>query len=152
MDLALRDKLMKLASEFRKAAWTYSNEINTSNKIICGFPGGCCDSASRLLAAYLEDCGYKGATYVAGIKFNEGKSKCHVWIGYKGWNIDITADQFDSVEETVIVADASLRHLGFRKIGVGVEASFRVQYAGSVYGELQEYDSVYDGVRSLILA
>lgn len=151
MDLALRDKLITLASEFRKAAWTYSNTINTSNNVICGFPGGCCDSASRLLAAYLEDCGYKGATYVEGKKSSKGKFKSHVWICYEDWNIDITADQFDGVEEAVIVADASLRHLGFKKIRDGVEASFRVQYARSVHDELQEYDSVYDEVRSLIL-
>lgn len=152
MDLALRDKLVTLASGFRKAAWTYSNTINKSNNVICGFPGGCCDSASRLLAAYLEDCGYKGATYVEGEKLSKGKLKSHVWISYKGWNIDITADQFYGVEEAVIVADASLRHLGFKKIRDGVEASFRVQYARSVHDELQEYDSVYDEVRSLILA
>lgn len=150
MDLVLRDRLLTLASEFRAACWEYSNKVNKSNNVICGFPGGCCDSSSRLLGAYLEDKGFSGATYIVGKKLFQGFSKCHVWINYKSWNIDITADQFGEEYPPVIVATDADRHLGFRKIGVGSEASYRNYYRNDPHGGLDDYECVYDQICSLI--
>lgn len=63
------------------------------------FPGGSCGDASLLLATYLEELGYGIFDYVCGAK--NGHS--HAWLEKNGLIVDITADQFPEIKQTVFV-------------------------------------------------
>jgi hypothetical protein len=73
-----------------------------------GFPRGACGDASLLLAKYLEENGEVGLTYVMG----QNNAQTHGWLELDGIIVDITADQFDGVDD-LVVANESTWHLQF---------------------------------------
>ncbi|NDV13839.1 hypothetical protein [Crenobacter caeni] len=93
------------------------------------FPSACCDDASLLLAAYLNDNGVIGSTRVSGV--NGGKHKelrSHVWLLCSGFIIDITADQFTSYKiDPVFVNKKSTFHKTFEIKSEG-PADFRIKF------------------------
>ncbi|MEJ2762961.1 hypothetical protein VV869_03165 [Photobacterium sp. MCCC 1A19761] len=61
------------------------------------FPSACCDDSSQILAAYLTDNGFSGATLIRGeYGGNHKELQSHVWLNLGGLKIDITADQFNT--------------------------------------------------------
>ncbi len=73
------------------------------------FPCGSCGDATLLLAKYLEEAGFGKFNYVLGGR--DGTS--HAWLENSELIIDITADQFSDVSESVIVRNRSKWHSAF---------------------------------------
>lgn len=63
------------------------------------FPAGSCSDASLLLAQFLEDSGFQGATYIAGLRDRYS----HAWLELEDIIIDITIDQFAADPEAVLI-------------------------------------------------
>lgn len=91
------EKLRELVFNFRRVmeCLNPSDFVGTSlseNQ----FPLACCDDASLLLAAYLIDNGFCSTTLIRGeYGGNDEELHSHVWLNCEGFNIDITADQFN---------------------------------------------------------
>lgn len=66
------------------------------------FPCGACGDTSDMLGQYLTDCGLGPWQRVSGTKY-QPKFGTHAWVEQDGLIVDITADQFDGVDEPVIV-------------------------------------------------
>lgn len=80
-----------------------------------GFPGGACSDASLVLGAVLDDAGHRGFECAWGeIVKPDGTRPSHGWLQRGDLIIDITADQFDDVTETVIVSRDSAWHRKWR--------------------------------------
>ena len=62
------------------------------------FPTGTCGDISDILAEHLYSLGYEGIEYVCGML----DETSHAWLEIGENAIDITADQFDSVTESVL--------------------------------------------------
>ena len=71
------------------------------------FPSGTCGDISDILANYLRSRGIEEIEYVCGT-FPDGKN--HAWLEVCGYIVDITADQFPDVSQSVIVTSASPWH------------------------------------------
>lgn len=75
------------------------------------FPRGSCGDASVLLARYLTDHGEPGFCYFCGDRRKpEGDYGSHGWLQREELIVDITADQFDEIDQRVIVTDRSAWH------------------------------------------
>jgi hypothetical protein len=75
------------------------------------FPRGSCGDASVLLGEYLHQTGHGQWDYVAGER--EPDLHSHAWLEQDGLIVDITADQFDDVDEPVIVTSDRSWHQQF---------------------------------------
>lgn len=73
------------------------------------FPHGACGDAALLLAKFLEQHGHGGFGYMLGLR--DGWS--HAWLQRGQLVVDITADQFDEIEEAVIAREGSPWHATF---------------------------------------
>jgi hypothetical protein len=107
------DRLLRLATAFRDA-------IERADRAKLGitfqaFPRGSCGDASPLLGRYLKDRGFADVTYVLGMRGRtiDGNEHSHAWLRVDAYIVDITADQFDEVDQRVIVARASAWHETF---------------------------------------
>ena len=74
------------------------------------FPFGACGDATLLLAKYLDQQGFGLFDYMLG---NRGEHS-HAWLQRGELIVDITADQFPDVVETIIVTTNSPWHLTFQ--------------------------------------
>jgi hypothetical protein len=73
------------------------------------FPRGACGDVSLLLGKYLHENGEAGIEYVSG----KNGDQTHGWLELNGIIVDITADQFDSIIESVVVTTCSTWHQKF---------------------------------------
>ena len=90
------EEVRSLAHVFRKAII----DSNGADLIsFDDFPTGSCGDASILLGEYLYELGHGEWTYRSG--FREVGVQSHAWIERNGWLLDITADQFDEISESV---------------------------------------------------
>jgi len=110
------DELREIASKFRAAiemsdlsAETIGEEASSRVK---DFPDSACAEVTRILGLFLtEEFGltplvHKGAQIEKGEKW----FGTHEWLEHNGIKIDITADQFEMVDEEVIVSSNSDFH------------------------------------------
>lgn len=67
--------------------------------ILIGFPNGFCNRASIWLYEYLSYHGYENITFRMRDPFIERLPGNHVWLHWKTYDIDITADQFNKKGE-----------------------------------------------------
>ena len=97
MTMTLNSDWLKAASIFRQAII----DANGGGYIgFTEFPMGSCGDASILLGEYLHEQGHGEWTYVSGVR--EGQQfQSHAWLERDGWLLDITADQFDEISESV---------------------------------------------------
>lgn len=65
---------------------------------LADFPRGACGDASEMLGQYLADCNLGTWLYRSCASIPS-----HAWLERDGWIVDITADQFESVSQPVIV-------------------------------------------------
>jgi hypothetical protein len=94
------------------------------------FPRGCCGDTALLLGRFLCDHGAGDVQYVLGTRRLGDSWSSHAWLVVDGLIVDITADQFDDVDEEVIVAATSPWHaLTFQLDGVRRPGDYR-QYDG----------------------
>jgi hypothetical protein len=76
------------------------------------FPRGACGDASLVLGQVLDDGGIKGFEYVCGNKYKVTGEwySSHAWLSHGDCIVDITADQFADVSDSVIVSSNSQWH------------------------------------------
>lgn len=77
------------------------------------FPSGCCGDISDILAEYLRSKGVDSTEYVCGKTKNIAS---HAWIEVDGLVIDFTAQQFEGVNDPIIVSYPSQWHSKFTVI------------------------------------
>lgn len=65
------------------------------------FPDGACGDTSELLADFLRFSGFGNPVFVSGR--NGDHTSTHAWLELGDLIVDITADQFDDVDDQIIV-------------------------------------------------
>lgn len=112
------------------------------------FPLGTCGDISDILANYLQSRGIEEIEYVCGI-FPDGKT--HAWLEVFGYIVDITADQFPDVSQSVIVTTVSPWHeqLTVKKRR---KAGFIVRSDQPITGHLKRvYNAAFDELERRLL-
>lgn len=77
------------------------------------FPAGACGDVSLILGHFLLENGFQGFDYVLGELLHdtsEVQLQSHAWLQFDSIVVDITADQFNDVDEKVIVRYNSKWH------------------------------------------
>lgn len=107
-----RDRLRRLSTEFRLAILQSGSAFpDFLRKRLQSFPKDACGHASILLGLYLRESGFADVEYVVGIR-QHGES--HAWLQIENTIIDITADQFPEVSDSVIVTEDHSWHSEFQ--------------------------------------
>ena len=112
------------------------------------FPRGSCGDAVLLLGTFLKEQGAGTFTYVVGERGKKGRTwRSHAWLEADGVIVDITADQFPEITESVIVTTHSDWHKKFKQERPR-EADYHVyehdEYTLSVLGNA--YKAILDGL------
>lgn len=107
------------AEEIRKAAHVFRAAILSCPRsdlpTFRDFPNCSCGDAAVLLGQYLYDRSLGLWEYVGGER--ESDLHSHAWIEHAGLIVDITADQFEEVDEPVIVTRDRSWHRQFTDPG-----------------------------------
>lgn len=106
------EKIKKLATLFRLGIEQLkkNNQLDKFDPFL-NFPKGCCGDASELLSKFLKENDIE-TKYITG---EEGRQS-HAWLEYDEFIIiDITADQFDTDKEKVVVTTDKNWHLRFQE-------------------------------------
>lgn len=144
--------LQGLVTLFRHALEsTDFSELEIMHLRTGNFPEGCCDEASLLLAAFLDDHGHTGAIKVYGSK-DVGKDRPlkHTWLLLDGIMIDITADQFEGYANPKVICQENQEFLdSFEKNEKGL-ADFRIRSAKMDCDFLDEYHTCYEKLKCRI--
>ena len=74
------------------------------------FPRGSCGDAVDMLATRLAGSPGRSLEYVFGKRVTDDGIEIHAWLQVDGFIVDITADQFDEVDDAVIVKRSSDWH------------------------------------------
>lgn len=100
--------LRKVATVFRDTISTMrGSEFPSNCQLAYSFPRGACGDTSMLLGKYLLDEFKIDCNYVCGSSLIDGQEGwTHAWLEYGRLKIDITADQFEDVEEEVIIMES----------------------------------------------
>jgi hypothetical protein len=147
-----RDVVYGIASRVRKALEVFSARDKSGfTSIGPGFPSACCDDSSMILATYLAEQGYPGATRVHGTHGGtQDELNSHVWLTFRGLIIDITADQFESYgQPPVIVEVNSAFHDGFERAEADEPAEFRKKFALD-HRWLGCFEATYQQVKAIV--
>jgi len=100
--------ILNYATLFRCAIEnTDASDFATSPWFV-NFPCGCCGDSSDLLSKFLFDKGFE-TNYVWGMY----RGQSHAWLEYHDYYIDITADQFNDIEERVLLTQDKVWHSKF---------------------------------------
>ena len=91
------NKVRKIVTQFRNAILACKSVDLPIG--LRDFPKGACGDATALLGIHLQKRGCGSLDYVCGNRHGHS----HAWLQKGDIIIDITADQFEDVEETVIV-------------------------------------------------
>lgn len=133
-------KALELATRFRSA-------IESVGKGLCvafdQFPHGACGEAASLLGTYFIENGLVGFEYISGDRGSHESDAempwhSHAWIQRGSLIVDITADQFWEISESVIVTDSSPWHQMF-EIEICGPADFRKYDERTVQRLLRPY-------------
>lgn len=106
-----RDELKRLAAAFRVA-------IERCDRRVLGvafeyFPRGACGDASLILAEHLRRHGAGDVRYASGVRWRGEDRRSHAWLRVDGYIVDITADQFEEIDDPVIVTTDPAWHATF---------------------------------------
>jgi hypothetical protein len=135
------DRIREMAVRFREAIQKCDmSELPIS---LANFPTGSCADASMLFGTYLKENGITGFILIKG-KRGEGNSlETHYWLEKGDILVDITADQFEDINEEIIIADTNYRWYGAFEKEVRKEADYRLIAVKDVREHLE---AVYDYV------
>lgn len=103
------EQIQRLASVFRTAIMQCPRSDLFSFR---NFPRGSCGDTSILLGQYLYEQGQGIWTYASGERVSDD-FQSHAWLEKDGLIVDITADQFDDIDEPVIVTHDGSWHKQF---------------------------------------
>ena len=104
-------QLSELAGKFRAAI--LACDMRKLFVTLQGFPSGACGDASYLLAKYLEQNGCGQFEYVVGERRTNFHS--HAWLEQNGIIVDITTDQFEGMNNPILVTTDCLWHPQFEE-------------------------------------
>ncbi len=123
MQIMNRNKLKQLSKNFRAAILRCDlSELCSSFE---NFPAESCADASMLLGTYLIDNKIRAFNLIKG-KRGEGHSlETHYWLERDNIIVDITADQFDDVNEDVVITGIDANWYNSFKKEIRQEANFR---------------------------
>jgi hypothetical protein len=93
------EQILVFALPFRRAIQSMSIEEFPNSNFFLNFPRGCCGDTSHLFAKFLSKRGIS-TKYVWGINSNDFS---HAWLEYDDIIIDLTADQFQEINEEVVI-------------------------------------------------
>ncbi|MBS3906642.1 MAG: hypothetical protein KGZ49_06360 [Syntrophaceae bacterium] len=135
------DRIRELAERFREAIQKCDRtELPLS---LADYPTGSCSDASMLLGTYFKDNGIDGFILIKG-KRGEGNSlETHYWLEKGDMLVDITADQFQDINEKIVITETSSAWYGTFDRFVLQEADHRMIAASDVRAHLE---AVYDYV------
>lgn len=105
--------IFEASAEFRQVVEEHYSSLGLAPR---SFPRGTCGDMSYMLGAYLHDQGLGVFEYIGGergLAINDTWNT-HAWLCGDGVIVDITADQFEDVDEPVIVTRKSKWHEEFR--------------------------------------
>lgn len=122
-DEALRSEIFRLAQNFRGAI----ERCDLAPLLVTfeTFPRGACGDAALLFGRFLTDRGFGPLDYVLGWRGDHVTGSSHAWLQRGDLVIDITADQFEDMDQSVIVQSTSAWHAAF-KGEVQNEGDYRV--------------------------
>ena len=134
------ETLIALADKFRAALLlTKPAEYTGTSLSASEFPLGCCDDASRMLAAYLVDNGFKNVNLIFGENVCKSiEISAHVWLQIGKVNVDITADQFNFLgyKNSGILCGEKIEFLDTFSLRNDGDADFRVCIPPDDYQDL----------------
>jgi len=110
---SIKDQIIRFRDELEYYLLENKLSVALSPKLV--FPNGACKGASVILGQFLKD----DLLIKSKIEFvfgYYGKDYTHGWLEVEGYIIDITANQFEGVEDKVIIIPTkeSTFHHGFR--------------------------------------
>ncbi|PKK89945.1 MAG: hypothetical protein CVV64_11465 [Candidatus Wallbacteria bacterium HGW-Wallbacteria-1] len=108
-----RSKLLKAATKFRDAI----EKCHKGLKLLRfeNFPRGSCGDTVYLLGRYLKDQGIGSFDcYCGSIMLGQYDEQSHAWLQNGNLYLDITADQFDEINDRVIIVENSFWHQKFQ--------------------------------------
>lgn len=105
--------LIRIVRQFRHAI--KQSRVRQMDPCFLRFPTGSCGDASELLARYLVEKGFLEVHVVNGERFLREKEtyESHSWVEVDGVIVDITADQFGDMAESVVVTTDRIWHSQF---------------------------------------
>lgn len=108
-------EIKEIATKFRKMMEGLKSQSQPSMRSLLpaleSFPHGNCGDTSELLQKYLHYKGYSDVEYVNG---QHGGMQTHAWLEVDGLIIDITADQFEEIDDAVMFTRDRSFHKRFK--------------------------------------
>ena len=144
-DVPAMDQLTSHVYTFRNAIEAVSKSFISES--LKGFPEGACGDTTLLLGTYLQETGYGTFDYMLGRRFNGDQWHTHAWLGGHGLIIDITADQFEEMVDTVVVTSQSDWHETF-EAEIRHPADYRIMDARTVKKLQADYQRIVSLVGS----
>lgn len=106
------NEVIKICEEFVAAIMSIPSSSRHAS--LQSFPHGCCGATAELIGTLLNDRGFGAFEYIHGEK--RGISS-HAWAQQGNLIVDLTACQFPSIKEVIIVSSNSPWHDEFKIIG-----------------------------------
>jgi len=117
------DHLRRLATAFRKAVEESKDSFpELLEGKLASFPKDACGHASTLLALYLQQKGVRDVQFVYNGCLESDQSKPHPWLEIGSIIVDITADQFPGITETIIVTEDHSWHFEALRSNTGARS------------------------------
>lgn len=126
--------LRRISTIFRETIESMEqSEFPVTCQLHHSFPGGACGDTSMLLGNFLLREYYIDSTYICGSSLIEGREQwTHAWLEYAGYKLDITADQFEEVNDKVIVCKSHVLYDFYEPISKKkLSECFPVELVGS---------------------
>lgn len=139
-----REELARHARAFRTAIERCDRSTLTAR--LANFPLGSCGDAVPLLGTYLIEIGHSPFDYLLGHIGSEGTGNwpSHAWLQRGNLVVDITADQFPGISDSVIVKEHSEWHKSLNgeiqhKADYRVYGYPAVDYLGKAYHQIVQH-------------
>lgn len=134
----MRDDLIKIRAVFE--------EIDKSNLPVTfeNFPLGACGDTCEVLAEILREKGHGSFQYKAGI-LPDGRS--HAWLESNSTIVDITADQFDEISDSVYMGPSNYWYQLFE-----IDQQYEAGYTKSNPSEIGCLSEVHSRVNEILNA
>jgi len=113
------------------------------------FPDNCCEGASSFLAFYFMDKFPLKDVYVIHGKSSDGHEN-HYWVEIDGLIYDLTADQFDEVDEPIYGVKSHPLSAWFCVTSSQFASCFFGEYAEKFVG-FKKQSQIYSQVASLVV-
>jgi len=143
-----KSRIKELAVRFRESILKCDKTELPSS--LADFPSESCADASFLLGTYLKDNGINGFILIKGKRGESISIETHYWLEHGDMIVDITADQFDEINERVVITETNSKWYGTFSRSVIQEADCRMiaaldvrTHLEAVYDYILETDKLY---------